>query len=39
LLGHHCDGYGGIDGLALRIDKPGVAIIHWTNRNVCGDPV
>jgi hypothetical protein len=38
ILGHHCDGGRGIDGLAVHVDKPGVAVIRWSNQNVCGDP-
>ena len=38
VIGHHCDGGQGIDGLAVHVDKPGVAVIRWSNKNVCGDP-
>lgn len=38
VIGHHCDGGQGIDALAVHVDKPGVATIHWSNKNVCGDP-
>jgi hypothetical protein len=38
VIGHHCDGGRGIDALAVHVDKPGVAVIRWTNKNVCGDP-
>lgn len=38
VIGHHRDGGQGVDGLAVHVDKPGIATIHWTNKNVCGDP-
>lgn len=38
ILGHHCDGGQGIDALAVHVDTPGVAIIHWSNDGVCGRP-
>jgi hypothetical protein len=38
VIGHHCDGGRGIDALAVHVDKPGVAVIRWKNKNVCGGP-
>ncbi len=38
VIGHHFDGGQGIDALAVHVDKPGVAVIRWTNKSVCGAP-
>lgn len=38
ILGHHCDGEGGVDALVVFVDMPGEVIVHWTNLNVCGQP-
>lgn len=38
VIGHHCDGGQGIDAIAIHVDKPGVAVLRWSNKNVCGDP-
>jgi hypothetical protein len=32
IIGHHCDG-DGVDGIAVHVDKPGIAVIHWSNKN------
>lgn len=38
VIGHHCDGGQGVDGLAIIVTKAGPLTLTWNNENVCGRP-
>ena len=36
VIGHHCDGTGAVDSLAIVTDGSGPHLLRWNNEKICG---